>query len=118
MIGTWHGLIIDCTNPRELASFYEQLLGYTRVQDEVEWVVIGISAEHAGIAFQLIPNYVAPIWPSGEVPTQMHIDVRVQDLQVAHDAAIAIGATLLNKTSDVFWVMADPEGHPFCLVRF
>ena len=118
MIGTWHGLIIDCANPSELARFYEQLLGYIRVQDEEQWVVIGKSADHPGIAFQLIPNYTRPVWPSGEVPTQMHIDVRVESLQEAHDAALALGATLLKQSSETFWVMADPEGHPFCIVQF
>ena len=117
MIGTWHGLVIDCAQPRDLAAFYQELLGYVRVNDFDDWVVIGISEDHPGIAFQQIPNYVAPVWPSGDVPTQMHIDVRVEDLQVACDAAMAVGATLLKKTSDTFWVMADPEGHPFCLVR-
>lgn len=117
MVGTWHGLVIDCSNPRELASFYEQLLGYVRVNDFDDWVVIGISAEHAGIAFQQIPNYVAPVWPSGQVPTQMHIDVRVDDVAAAAPGALELGATLLRKNDDRCWVFADPEGHPFCLVR-
>lgn len=117
MIGTWHGLIIDCTKPRELATFYEQLLGYIRVNDAEDWVVIGIAADQPGIAFQRIPNYSAPIWPSGEVPTQMHIDVRVTDIAASAEAAQGLGAVLLRKNDDRCWVFADPEGHPFCLVR-
>lgn len=117
MIGIWHGLVIDCAEPRELATFYERLLGYVRVNDFEDWVVIGISADQPGIAFQQIPNYVAPVWPSGDVPTQMHIDVRVEDLQSAADAAITLGASLLKQSSESFWVLADPAGHPFCLVR-
>lgn len=117
MIGTWHGLVIDCTNPRNLASFYEQLLGYIRVNDFDDWVVIGKSADHPGIAFQQIPNYTRPVWPSGDVPTQMHLDLRVEDIPAACATAIDLGATLLRENDERCWVLADPEGHPFCLVR-
>ena len=34
MIGTLHGVVIDCADPQSLASFYEELLGMVRVQDE------------------------------------------------------------------------------------
>jgi catechol 2,3-dioxygenase-like lactoylglutathione lyase family enzyme len=27
MIGTWHGLIIDCPDPQALAAFYREILG-------------------------------------------------------------------------------------------
>ena len=117
MVGTWRGLVIDCTNPRELASFYEQLLGYVRVNDFDDWVVIGIAADRPGIAFQQIPNYAAPVWPSGEIPTQMHLDIRVDDVAASAPAALALGATLLRENDANCWVFADPEGHPFCLVR-
>jgi hypothetical protein len=44
----------------------------------------------------------------------------VDDLQAAHDEAIALGARFLQaaedlSTSDGFQVYADPAGHPFCL---
>ena len=116
MIGVWHGLVIDCVEPRRLASFYEKLLGYVRVDDDPEWVVIGISADHPGIAFQQIPNYVRPVWPSGAVPTQMHLDVRVTDLASATQQVQEIGGVLIDDASETFWVFLDPEGHPFCLV--
>ena len=118
MIGTWHGLVIDCENPQSLALFYQNLLGYTRVQDESDWVVIGKSPDEPGLAFQQIENYIAPTWPKNHVPTQMHLDVRVESLEIASDKAIALGATLLSKSSEIFWVFNDPEGHPFCLVCF
>ena len=117
MIGKWHGLVMDCSSPSELAKFYEQVLGYMRVYDDPDWVVIGITREQPGIAFQKIENYKPSTWPTDVVPTQMHLDVKVDDLQVGLEQAEAIGAKLLNKSSDTFWVLADPEGHPFCLVK-
>ena len=118
MIGTWHGLVIDCKNPQVLASFYQELLGYVRVQDDPGWVVIGKSEDQPGLAFQRIENYVHPTWPHDKVPTQMHLDIRVSSLESASQEAIRLGATLLSDTEKVFWVFSDPEGHPFCLVCF
>jgi hypothetical protein len=28
-----------------------------------------------------------------------------------------LGGSLLSKSSDIFWVCADPEGHPFCIFK-
>lgn len=118
MIGTWHGLVIDCPNPGMLAEFYERLLGYTRVEDEGDWVVIGLSPDVPGLAFQQVENYQPPQWPSQDHPTQMHLDIRVADLGAAADAAVNLGATLLSQSRTDFWVLRDPAGHPFCVVAF
>ena len=40
MTGKWHGLVIDTPDPRGLATFYQELLGFDRVQDTDHWVVI------------------------------------------------------------------------------
>lgn len=116
MIGHWHGLVIDCVNPSGLAWFYEQLLGMQRIQDEPDWVVIGDSPDRPGMAFQLSPGHVAPVWPGRDGAQQMHIDVRVDDLDVAEKAALRLGATRLRGGDKTFRVFADPAGHPFCLV--
>ena len=34
MIGRLQGIVIDCPDPSGLASFYEELLGMIRVQDD------------------------------------------------------------------------------------
>ena len=116
MIGTLHGIVIDCAEPDSLAAFYQELLGMKRVQDEGEWIVIGDAPDRPGIAFAKVPSYRPPTWPEGVRPQYRHFDVRVHDLDVAAAAALKLGATLLQdgETSRVF---ADPAGHPFCLVR-
>ncbi len=62
-------------------------------------------------------------WPSEEVPMQMHMDFRVpayEDLTPHRERAEALGATLLyDGTADQgnpLYVLADPAGHPFCLL--
>jgi predicted enzyme related to lactoylglutathione lyase len=117
MIGKLHGTIVDCKNPRDLAKFYAELLGYMVVQSEAEWAVIGDSPDRPGIAFQFIENFQAPVWPSGDIPTQIHFDIRVEDFDRALTEVESLGGKLLSKSSDSFWVCSDPEGHPFCIIK-
>lgn len=116
MIGRWHGLVVDCPDPRALADFYEELLGMVRVQDTPDLVVIGDAPDRPGIAFQRVAGWVAPSWP-GE-SAQMHFDVRVEDLARAGELVLALGARRLDGGGDRYRVYADPAGHPFCLVHW
>ena len=60
-------------------------------------------------------------WPEGPHPQQLHLDLTVPDsdeLEVQHQRALALGATLLLDRSDddePLYVYADPSGHPFCI---
>ena len=115
-IGRWHGLVLDCPDPDRLATFYQQLLGMTRVQDEPDWVVIGDAADRPGLAFQRTPDSRPPTWPDPPGAQQMHLDVRVEDLDLGERRVVAAGARLLSRDGETFRVFADPAGHPFCLV--
>ncbi|MEV6862544.1 VOC family protein [Streptosporangium subroseum] len=118
MIGRWHGIIIDCPDPSALAAFYQELLGMQRVQDDKDWVVIGDAADRPGIAFQRAPDFRPPRWPDPDHPQQMHIDVRVEDLDQAEQKALALGARRLPGGGERFRVYADLADHPFCLVSW
>lgn len=49
-------------------------------------------------------------------PQQAHLDLRVDDLDVAEAAVIALGATRHEVQPDLtFRVFLDPAGHPCCL---
>src|SRR4029453_6253682 len=106
MIGRWHGLIIDCPEPSALADFYQELLGMIRVQDDGDWVVIGDAPDRPGVAFQRAAAPRAPPWPDPEHPQQMHIDVRVDDLDEAESKVLALGATRLDGGGKQFRVYA------------
>jgi catechol 2,3-dioxygenase-like lactoylglutathione lyase family enzyme len=118
MIGHWHGLVIDCPDPSLLAGFYQDLLGMQRVQEDEHWVVIGDAPDRPGLAFQRVAGMRPPRWPDPEHPQQMHLDVRVGDLDEAEQAALALGARKLAGGGEHFRVLGDPAGHPFCLVSF
>lgn len=106
--------MIDCPDPSALASFYEELLGMVRVQDEDGWVVIGDAPDRVGVAFARAAGFTAPTWPDPEVQQQIHFDVFVGDLDIAEAAVLKLGARKLSG-GDRFRVFADPVGHPFCL---
>jgi hypothetical protein len=64
-----------------------------------------------------------PTWPSEAVPMQMHMDFKVptvDDLERHREHAEALGARLLYDRSqdegEPLYVLADPAGHPFCLL--
>ncbi|MFC7647242.1 VOC family protein [Streptosporangium lutulentum] len=49
---------------------------------------------------------------------QLHIDVRVEDLEQAEQKALALGARRLRGGGERFRVYEDLVGHPFCLVSW
>lgn len=112
------GVVLDAPDARELASFYERLLGWTRGQDEPTWVTLTSPAGGAGLSFQTEPCYARPVWPAtaGEPQMSMHLDIRVEDLATASEHARASGATLADfQPQEHVRVHLDPAGHPFCL---
>jgi catechol 2,3-dioxygenase-like lactoylglutathione lyase family enzyme len=117
MIGRLHGIVIDCPDPSGLASFYEELLGMIRVQDDGDWIVIGDAPDRPGLAFVLAEGFKAPTWPDPEVQQQVHFDVFVEDLDAAEVAVLKLGARRLDGGGESFRVFADPVGHPFCLCK-
>lgn len=108
---------LDCPDPVALAEFYRAVLdwGAPEVSEEGEWVTLANPAGGAGIAFQRVPDYRPPAWPSAENPQQMHLDLVVTDMEAAHERVLGIGAKLLDDAPETFRVYADPVGHPFCL---
>jgi hypothetical protein len=48
---------------------------------------------------------------------QVHVDIRVPDVEAATGEVLALGARRLSRAPERgFRVFADPAGHPFCLV--
>ncbi len=112
---------LDCADPVELAEFYAQLLG-GRVEvdpDDPGWVEVR-GFEGVPLACQQVDGYQAPEWPGQGRPQQLHLDFDVDDLEGEEKRALALGATVLERTDQVrpganWRVYADPAGHPFCL---
>jgi hypothetical protein len=116
MIGTLRAVALDTPDPRRLAAFYIALGLWTQLSAEDDWVVMG-TGDGWRIAFQLSPGHVAPHWPDPAFPQQAHLDLRVPDIDVGAERAVALGATLLRR-NEAWHTLADPAGHPFDLCVF
>jgi catechol-2,3-dioxygenase len=123
---------LDTTDCRGLAEFYRQFLGLryrpgdevpAGVGDDSDWLVLLDSAGRRVLAFQQVPALARPTWPAHDVPKQMHHDFRVDsigELRRQRQRAEELGAVLLYDRADdndePLYVLADPAGHPFCLL--
>lgn len=118
MIGRLHAFVLDCPDPAALAAFYSALLDVPITYVDDDWVVVGDRDDptRGHLAFQLAPDHVPPQWPDPLHPQQAHLDIHVEDVEVAEPAVLALGATRLPGEGHDFRVYADPAGHPFCFV--
>ena len=124
---------IDARDCRGLAEFYRELLGLRyRPGDEIpadgggddaDWLVVVDDQGDRVLTVQEKKDTTPPTWPSEQVPMQMHMDFRVpsvEDLERHRQRAEELGATVLYDRSgdddEPLYVMADPAGHPFCLL--
>jgi hypothetical protein len=127
-VPTLRQVVLDTTDPRGLAEFYRQLLGFAyRPGDEVpepdeDWLVLRGPDGVRQMAFQRVDELAETTWPSADVPQQMHLDLTVPsfvELQVQHERALQLGARLrLDRSEDPdepLRVYADPSGHLFCI---
>jgi len=125
--------VIDTQDCRGLAEFYRQLLGlHYRDGDEpptdgsfddADWLVLLDEHGNRVMSVQEKKDTAPPTWPSEEVPMQMHMDMAVptvNELEKHRDRAEALGADQLHDRSqdagEPPYVLADPAGHPFCLL--
>jgi catechol-2,3-dioxygenase len=106
---------IDCPDAKALSTFYADLLGMQVRYEGDEGALIGADGQ-GQIMFQRVAQYTPPAWPDPAHPQQFHLDLLVEDVQAATAAALAGGATTLPGSGDNWRVLADPAGHPFCLV--
>ncbi|MFF4413486.1 VOC family protein [Streptosporangium sp. NPDC001559] len=122
MIGRLQCVVLDCPDVLELARFYRSLLGGVVNRPDPRWAVDDdFSTLHTGsglvLAFQRVEDYRPPRWPDSAHPQQFHLDVDVPDLDQAQNEVLSLGATLLHADPRGWRILADPAGHPFCLLR-
>ena len=111
MIGRVSFLTIDANDPARLAAFWGELLGTTvaETSDEGRFVFLSAANGHV-LSFQRVPE-------PKSIKNRVHLDVRVDDLDVATDAVLALGGTgdagelMLEEAR---WrTLGDPEGNEF-----
>jgi predicted enzyme related to lactoylglutathione lyase len=113
-VGHLSHVVIDCHDPDLLATFWSAALGVEVAMRWHQYVVLDAPADGgSALAFQRVPEP-----KSGK--NRVHVDLSVDDLDVASAAVEALGGTVQHDASEAgvqVRVMTDPEGNEFCLVR-
>ena len=115
---TLSSVVLGAPDARELAAFYQQIFGWTVVEDEPDWVRLRPTDGGPGLSFQTETEHIRPTWPAGpgDQLMMMHLDIEVDDLDAAGARAVSAGAVLAEyQPQDGVRVYLDAAGHPFCL---
>jgi hypothetical protein len=115
----WQCVCFDSTDPRRVAGFWEQALGWRRTYDSDDEVVLeppegspedGVSPD---ILFLRVPEQKT-------VKNRLHLDLRPVDQAAEVTRLEALGAvrTDVGQGEEQTWVvLADPDGNEFCVLR-
>ena len=116
MIGRLKTVVLDAADMRAEAQFWSAVLDIPVVHESEDWTTL--EGDGVRLAVQLAPDHVPPQWPDPAHPQQLHLDVHVEDPDLAEQQVLALGASRLPDPAGAedFRVFADPAGHPFCLV--
>jgi predicted enzyme related to lactoylglutathione lyase len=112
VIGRLDEVVVDCADPARLATFWQAVVGGEIVRQSGEWVAV-VGPAQITIGFQRVPEAKA-------VKNRVHLDIAVDDLELAAAAAEALGAQRVGAPVPDpvggFQVMLDPEGNEFCFI--
>ncbi|MEO6468288.1 MAG: VOC family protein [Acidimicrobiia bacterium] len=114
-LGQLRTVVIDCWDPEPLAAFWSAVLGVDVHHRSDDWISLrAVAPGHPRVAFQRVPE-------SKVTKNRLHLDVWVEDIEIATVAAEAVGATrvgeLVQDPAEPFQVLLDPAGNEFCLVH-
>src|ERR1700721_3833896 len=83
-VGQLMNIVVDCPDAGISARFWAAVLGWERVQENAGSVDIADPADgQRRLVFQQIAGYRPPGWPDQGPPQQLHLDVRVDDPEIA-----------------------------------
>jgi hypothetical protein len=112
-LGRIDQVVVDCADPGRLARFRAGVLGGEPRQRDPDWHTLDPPG-WTRLAFQRVPE------PTGG-KNRLHLDVAVDDLAAATEAADRLGARRVGDqhagTAGSFPVLHDPEGNESCTVR-
>jgi hypothetical protein len=109
-------LVVDATDPRRVGRFWERALGTSTLTDEPDIVETRLTVEGGPVLDLCFQRVEQPT----TAPPRLHLDLYGGDQQEAVvERLLGLGATPADiGQGDVPWVvLADPEGHPFCVLE-
>ena len=108
--------VLDCLDPERLAAFWCEVLGFVVLTPDEESIQIGPAG---GAAWTLLFSRCSDP-RTGKL--RLHIDVnatdRDQDDELRRLLELGARAAEIGQTGEESWfVLMDPEGNEFCLLR-
>jgi len=113
----WSGVTVDCVDVERVATFWGSLLCRERGPSQDGWVYLGLRDD-------ALPRLVfQPVAEPRQGKVRLHLDVEVDDIDEAMAQVVRLGGSATGERHDypeegVVVVMADPEGHEFCLTQY
>jgi hypothetical protein len=106
---------LDSDDPKSLALFWRDLLELEIMFESEDFVAL--KGGGVLITTQRVANHQPPDWPETTIPKQIHLELAVTDLDAVEGRALELGAVKASTqpNPDVWRVLQDPAGHPFCL---
>jgi predicted enzyme related to lactoylglutathione lyase len=102
-------IIIDCSDPELVATFWASLLGQPIVGRKGPYVWLK-RLGGAGLGFQRVSEIKI-------AKNRVHLDISAPDIRAVKDRIEALGGQQIDGYEEGgFLVMADPEGNEFCVV--
>jgi len=108
---------LDCAETAPVAGFWAELLGYEVLHLDENYAMLRGETGPA-IGFGRVEDHQPPAWPNPQGTKQFHFDLAVEDIDIALERCVGLGATAVDPQPGETWrVLLDPAGHPFCLTK-
>ena len=125
MASRFSEVVVDCHDPRRLAEFWSEVLGYEIIDDSEDGIVEIAGEEQTPEAMRrgiVPPTILFAVVPEEKtVKNRLHIDLRPVDRTSAEEVEriLALGARRVDvgQGEQSWTVLADPEGNEFCVLR-
>jgi predicted enzyme related to lactoylglutathione lyase len=108
-----YGVVIDARDPKRLAEWWADALGWHVVFEAPDEVAVAKDEKtHPGLVFVPVPE-------SKTVKNRLHLDLAPDDRDVEVERLEKLGAKRVDigQSSETTWVvLADPEGNEFCVL--
>ena len=112
-VGTLDLVGIDVEDMERSAQFWVALLGLKIASREDDYLEFEGQGDGPRLYVQKVPE-------KKTAKTRVHLDIAVQDLDIAVSRAVALGAKKIKpfiSTGHSWVVMEDPDGNEFCLTH-
>jgi predicted enzyme related to lactoylglutathione lyase len=109
-----HEITVDCCDVAAVSTFWAALFGAELREPLAGWRRLGPLTDGGPVInFQPVPE-------PKQGKTRIHLDVKTNDLDAAVERVVSLGGQALGERhvydEGTVVVVADPEGHEFCLV--